>query len=100
MNDKVNMDLTGLEINRRIDKAKLLKGNSCSLRRYKSTNYPEIASVVNDLFEEMVQVCDLNLSRKSSCDKLRYHIEFFILNLYKTYCNDPTRVISYSRNRS
>ena len=100
MSDKVNMDLTGLEINRRIDKAKLLKGNSCSLRRYKSTNYHEIVSVVDELYDEMVQVCDLNLSRKSSSDKLKYHIEFFILNLYKTYCNDPARVISYSRNRS
>jgi hypothetical protein len=94
------MDISGLEVNRRIDKAKLLRGNSCSLKRYKTTNYPEITSVVDDLFEEMVQVYDLNLSRKSSSDKLRYHIEFFILNLYKTYCNDPARVISYSRNRS
>jgi hypothetical protein len=87
------------EEDRRFNKAKMLR-NSCRLRKYKSSNYPEVISAVDDLFEEMVRVDGLTLTRKSSIDRLKYHIEFFVTNLYKTYCNDPTRVISYPRDRS
>jgi hypothetical protein len=38
--------------------------------------------------------------RTSSLAKLKYHMEFFVINLYKVYCNDPLRVIAYSRDKN
>ena len=94
------MLLSGLEINRRIETAKLLKGNCVQLNMYKTSNYPQIVGVIDYLFEEMVTVLGLKLNLPTSVAKLKYHIEFFVTNLYKTYCNDPSRVISYPRDRS
>ena len=82
---------------KKFDKAREL-GNSTLLKKYKVSNYPEVTFVVDHLYDEMVRICDLKLNRKSSIDRLKHHIEFFCLNLYKTYCNDPTRVIAYSRD--
>jgi hypothetical protein len=89
----------GLESERIFNKAREL-GNSTTLKRYKSSNDPEIISVVDHLFDEMVDLYGFNLNRKSSIDKLKYHIEFFVLNLYKAYCKDPTKVIAYPRDRN
>ena len=61
--------------------------------------HPEVLSVVDYLYDEMVMALGLKLIRISSIKKLKYHIEFFLLNLFKTYCNDPTKVIAYSRAR-
>ena len=85
-----------LERDRRSKKAKLLK-NSTMLKIYKSSNYPQIISVIDHLYDEMIKSCGLNLTRPSDIKRLRYHIEFLALNLYKTYCNDPTKLISYPR---
>ena len=88
-----------LDKDRRYNKARELR-NSTPLRKYKCLISPEVTSVVDHLYEEMVGVYGLNLIRKSSIDNLKYHIEFFILNLYKVYCNDPTKIIAYSRDRN
>jgi hypothetical protein len=80
--------------------AKLLKGNSCKLKMYKAVNYPEVIAVTDALFEEMKKKYILRFDRKSSIVKFKYHIQFFVLNLYKNYCNDPERVIAYSRDRN
>ena len=84
---------------RRYHKARELR-NSTPLRKYKSSNSPEVISVIDHLFDEMVNVYGLSLTRLSSMEKLKNHIEFFVLNLYKVYCNDPTKVIAYSRDRN
>ena len=81
------------------EKAKELR-NSTRLRKYKSSKYPEVLNVINYLYDEMVDVYDLTLDRESNVKKLKHHIEFFVQNLYKAYCNDPTRVIAYSRDRN
>ena len=81
------------------EKARELR-NSAPLRKYKRSKYPEVINVINFLYDEMVKVYELNLAWESNVKKLRYHLEFFILNLYKAYCNDPTRVIAYSRDRN
>lgn len=78
-------------------KAKELR-NSCTLKKYKHTNYPEVIAIIDHLFGELVEVENLRGLRKGSIAKLKYHIEFFVTNLYKAYCNDPKRVISYSRD--
>ena len=84
---------------KKFNKAKELR-NSTPLRKYKSRNYPEVVSVIEHLYDEMVIVYDLTLDRESNVKKLKHHIEFFVLNLYKAYCNDPTRVIAYSRRKN
>jgi hypothetical protein len=81
------------------EKAKELR-NSTRLRKYKSSKYPEFVSVIEHLYDEMVNVYDLTLDRESNVKKLKHHIEFFVLNLYKAHCNDPTKVIAYSRDRN
>jgi hypothetical protein len=83
----------------RFEKARELR-NSTPLKRYKTSNYPEVLAVVDCLFNEMVSQLELDLSRKSSAQKLKHHIEFFVLNLYKVHSNDPTKVIAYSRDRN
>jgi hypothetical protein len=88
-----------LDKDRKFSKARELR-NSTPLRKYKGANYPEVIYVVDRLYDEMNEIYGLRLNRKSSIDKLRHHIGFFVLNLYKAYCNDPTRVIAYSRDRS
>jgi hypothetical protein len=85
-----------LDKDRKYNKARELR-NSTPLRKYKSLNSPEVISVVDHLYDEMVGVYGLSLIRSSSIKNLRHHIEFFVLNLYKVYCNDPTKVIAYSR---
>jgi hypothetical protein len=84
---------------KKFNKAKELS-NTFSLRKYKTSNYPEVTNVVDHLFNEMVNVYRLSLTRPSSIKNLNHHIEFFVLNLYKAYCIDPTKVIPYSRDRS
>ena len=81
------------------NKARELR-NSVPLRKYKSSNSPEVISVVDHLFDEMINSYGLCLTRVSSIQKLKFHIEFFVLNLCKGYCNDPTKVIAYSRDHS
>ncbi|UCG05045.1 MAG: hypothetical protein JSV83_14075 [Desulfobacterales bacterium] len=93
------MSSTEFDRERSFSKAREL-GNSTPLRKYGSSNYPEVISVVDHLFDELIDVYGLNLNRKSSIDKLKYHIEFFVLNLYKVYCKDPSKVIAYSRDRN
>ncbi len=93
------MDTVESDKDRRYIKARELR-NSTPLRKYKSSNSPEVISVVDHLFDEMVNVYGLSLTRLSSTEKLKNHIEFFVLNLYKVYCNDPTKVIAYSRDRN
>ena len=93
------MDTIESDKDRRYNKARELR-NSTPLRKYKSSNSPEVTSVVDHLYYEMVNVYGLSLTRSSSIKKLKNHIEFFVLNLYKVYCNDPTKVIAYSRDRN
>jgi hypothetical protein len=74
-------------------------GNSCLLTKYKGSKYPEVLSrAIDHLFEEMVETEEIRLTRASSKNKLRHHIQFFVLNLYKVYHRDPTKVIAYSRD--
>jgi hypothetical protein len=87
------------DTDRRYKKARELR-NSTPLRKYKSSNSPEVISVVDHLYDEMVGVYGLSLIRSSSIKNLKHHIEFFVLNLYKVSCNDPTKVIAYPRNRN
>ena len=91
---------TELERDRNYSKARLLRGNSSYLRKYKTENYPEVISVVDHLYHEIVDQFGLSLIRPSSTQKLKHHIQFFVLNLYKAYCNNPERVIAYSRDRN
>ena len=84
---------------RKFNKAKELH-NSTPLRKYKSLNYPEVVSVIEHLYDEMVIVYNLTLDWESNVKKLKHHIEFFVLNLYKAYCNDPTRVVAYPRRKN
>jgi hypothetical protein len=99
--NKENMNDTATansEKDRKFNKAKLLK-NSCRLNLYKHSNYPEIVSVVDHLCDEMIKAEDISLIKKSSLAKMKYHMEFFVINLYKVYVGDPTKVISYSRDK-
>jgi hypothetical protein len=73
-------------------------GNSCSLTKYKASKYPEVDSAIDHLFEEMIETYEIRLIRKSSEEKLRHHIQFFVLNLYKVYHRDPAKVIAYARD--
>ena len=91
------MNLFSTDSDRSYLKAKELK-NSSPLKLYKPATYPEVQAVVNHLFDEMVLLFDLNLSRKSTVTKLRYHLEFFVLNLYATHLKDPERFLAYSRD--
>ena len=81
---------------KRYNKAMELK-NSTVLNLYKISNYKEFVPVVDCLYDEMVKTFGVALARPSSIKKFRYHIEFFVLNLYKVHRKDPTKVISYSR---
>jgi hypothetical protein len=84
---------------KRTNKAKMLK-NSTVLRKYKSSKYPQLPSLIDFLYDEMIEHYGLNPTRPSIIDNLKYHIEFFIVNLFATFLKDPTRVISYPQNRN
>lgn len=84
------------EQERAYNKAMELK-NSTVLNMYKISNYKEFVPVVDYLYDEMVNAFGLALSSPSIIEKFRYHIEFFVLNLYKVHRKDPIKVISYSR---
>ena len=84
---------------KRRNTAKMLK-NSAVLRKYKSSDYPQIPSLVDYLYDEMIKHYGLNPTRPSIIANLKHHIEFFVLNLFATYLKDPTRVISYPQNRN
>ena len=76
------------------------RGNSNVLRRY-SVNNPELIShVVDFLYDELAGYYDLNGQRKSTVDKLRHHFAFFVTNLYAVSRRDPTKYISFPKNRS
>jgi len=84
---------------KKFNKARELR-NSVPLRKYKTSNYPEVINLVDRLYNEMVNLYGLSMTRPASIKNLKHHIEFFVLNLYKAYCIDPTKVIPYSRDRS
>jgi hypothetical protein len=75
-------------------------GNSKQLSLYKFTKYPEIDNVVDHLLKEMVVSygIDTKKARPSTIANLRYHIQFYVLNLYKAYLRDPDMVVAYSRH--
>ena len=53
---------------RKFNKAKELR-NSTPLRKSKSLNYPEVVSVIERLYDEMVTVYDLTLDRETLVTK-------------------------------
>ena len=53
---------TRLERDRSFQKAKELR-NSTSLRKFKVANYPEVTSLVDHLYKEMVQVLGVTVTR-------------------------------------
>ena len=83
----------------KIEKVKRLK-NSTLLRRYKVSNPELISLVVDFLYDELVEHYDLNGQRKSTIENLKHHIEFFVTNLYAVSRRDPTKYISFPKNRS
>jgi hypothetical protein len=85
-----------------IDKVETAKkyGNSCALEMYKTCKYPELLGTSDSILEEMKDYDGLVSSRPSSIRTLKWHIEFFITNLYAAYLKDPTMFVSYSRNKS
>jgi hypothetical protein len=46
----------------------------------------------------MTRVPGLVGSRPSDLDKLRWHIEFFVMNLHVTYLKDPKRYIALPKS--
>ena len=74
--------------------------NSTVLRRYKVSNPELISRVVDFLYDELVGYYDLNGQRKSTVDKLKHHLDFFVTNLYAVSRRDPTKYISFPKNRS
>ena len=72
--------------------------NSTVLRRYKISNPEFISRVVEFLYLELVKHYDLIDPRKSSVDKLKHHIRFFVTNLYAVSRRDPTKYIAFSKN--
>ena len=83
----------------KIEKVKRLK-NSTLLRRYKVSNPELISLVVDFLYDELVEHYDLNGQGKSTIENLKRHIEFFVTNLYAVSRRDPTKYISFPKNRS
>ena len=72
--------------------------NSTVLRRYKISNPEFISRVVELLYLELVDYYELTGPRKSSVDKLKHHIRFFVTNLYAVSRRDPTKYIAFSKN--
>jgi hypothetical protein len=91
--------MTSDTVNSKYDKAQEL-GNSCRLKIYKSSNYPEVLGVVNFLYEEMIKQYGLSKLRASSEEQLRKHMQFYVLNLYKAYTRNPAMVVAYSQDTS
>ena len=74
--------------------------NSTVLRRYKVSNPELISRVVDFLYDELVGYYDLCDERKSTVNKLKHHLGFFVTNLYAVSRRDPTKYISFPKNRS
>ena len=70
------------------------------MRRYRVNNPELISLVVDFLYDELVGYYDLNGQRKSTVDKLKRHLAFFVTNLYAVSRRDPTKYISFPKNRS
>jgi hypothetical protein len=81
------------------DQAMKLK-NSKQLSLYKFTKHPEIDKAVDHLLKEMVVSygIDTKKARPSTIANLRYHIQFYVLNLHKAHLRDPDMVVAYSRH--
>lgn len=80
----------------KLDKVMELK-NSSELKAYTLSKYPEYDNVINFLFKEMVAYYGLVL-RQSGVIKLRNHLKFYVLNLYKAHLRNPDMVIAYSND--
>jgi len=74
--------------------------NSTVLRWYKVSNLELISRVVDILYDELVEFYELNGQRKSTVDKLKHHIGFFVTNLYAVSRRDPAKFIAFPKNRS
>jgi len=70
--------------------------NSCNLNLYNTSKYIEI----KDATECLYQLMGNNQRWDSGQQKLKWHIEFFITNLYVVHFIDPAKYISYSKSRN
>lgn len=74
--------------------------NSTKLRRFNLAKYPGVTGASESLLEYMKLVKGLFPQRPSDVQKLRHHVRFFVVNLYHTYLQDPSRWVSCSRNKN
>jgi hypothetical protein len=64
---------------------------------WRMSDYPEVKSALRPIFEEMK---DKGLSDKKHEKKLKDHIRSVVLDLYVAHTSDPTKYVSYSRNKN
>ena len=74
--------------------------NSSKLRRLNPDKYPGVKGCCEDLLAAMLEIKGFFSGRPSDLPKLQHHVEFFVVNLYHVYQQDPLRWVSYSRNKN
>lgn len=74
--------------------------NSSKLRRLNPDNYPGVAGCCAALLAAMRLIKGFFSGRPSDLVKLQHHVAFFVVNLYHVYQQEPSRWVSYSRNKS
>ena len=88
------------EVGLTVDKKRGSYENSAKLRRLNLAKYPGVTGASSALLEDMKGVKGLYPQRPSDILKLRHHVRFFVVNLYHTYLQDPSRWVSCSRNKN
>ena len=74
--------------------------NSSKLRRLNPDKYPGVKGCCDFLLDAMLKIKGFFSGRPSDLAKLRHHVTFFVVNLYHVYQQDPSRWVSFSRNKN
>jgi hypothetical protein len=73
--------------------------NSTKLCRFRTEKYLGVTGCSESILNDMKLVKGLFPQRPSDVKKLQHHVTFFVVNLYHVYLQDPSRWVSYSRNK-
>ena len=74
--------------------------NSSKLRKINPDKYPGVTGCCGSLLAAMRRIKRFFPLRPTFVLKLQHHVEFFVVNLYHVYQQDPSRWVSYSRNKN
>ena len=77
--------------------------NSRPFDVHKWSDYPEVNTVINIIYKEILSLNVIHMNRQRNADhrtKVRKYIKVLALDLYVNHLSDPSRYLSYPRNHN